>query len=82
MNFPKLEDVFKLSGNPYLYFRKARRISKADSCRCELPGRGLILEGPSGIGKSTGVTKALEELGIAEENHETKRLEKGAAVNS
>jgi hypothetical protein len=27
------------------------------------PGRGLVLEGPSGIGKTTAITRALEELG-------------------
>ena len=28
------------------------------------PGRGVVVEGPSGIGKTTAVTRALEELGL------------------
>src|SRR5262249_1157262 len=30
------------------------------------PGRGVVLEGPSGIGKTTAVTRALEEIGLAD----------------
>ena len=29
------------------------------------PGRGVVIEGPSGIGKTTAVTRALDELGMA-----------------
>lgn len=35
------------------------------------PGRGVVIEGPSGIGKTTSVVKALNELGL---DNETKRL--------
>lgn len=57
-----VEDVFKVSGVPTLTFV---RPSEFDRLKVALrnPGRGVIIEGPSGIGKSTAVTKALEELG-------------------
>jgi MoxR-like ATPase len=29
------------------------------------PGRGLVIEGPSGIGKTTAVETALKQLGIS-----------------
>ncbi|MFO0985539.1 MAG: TIR domain-containing protein, partial [Planctomycetota bacterium] len=30
------------------------------------PGRGVVIEGPSGIGKTTSITRALSELGLAD----------------
>src|SRR3954471_22520939 len=60
---PKLEQVFKKSGVPtYTFVRPSEYASLLVSLRT--PGRGLVVEGPSGIGKSTSVTKALEELGV------------------
>lgn len=58
-----LEDVFKVSGVPTHTFV---RPSAFDRLKVALrtPGRGVIVEGPSGIGKSTAVTKVLEELGL------------------
>lgn len=58
-----IEDVFKVSGLPTYTFIKP---SAYDRLKVALrtPGRGVIVEGPSGIGKSTAVTKALEELGL------------------
>jgi guanylate kinase len=28
------------------------------------PGRGIVVEGPSGIGKTTSISKALDDLGV------------------
>lgn len=58
-----VEDVFKVSGVPTYTFV---RPSAYDRLKVALrtPGRGVIVEGPSGIGKSTAVVKALEDLGL------------------
>src|SRR3954447_14791360 len=57
-----LEDVFKVSGVPTYTFVEP---SSYDRLKVALrtPGRGLVVEGPSGIGKSTAVARALEILG-------------------
>jgi len=56
-----LEDVFRLSGVPtYTYVTPDKYAQIKVSIRT--PGRCVVLEGPSGIGKSTIVTKVLEEL--------------------
>lgn len=60
---PKVEEVFKRSGIPtytfvepkeYGYLRVAIRTA----------GRGVVIEGPSGIGKTTAVMSIIEELGL------------------
>ncbi len=55
-----LYDVFKPSGVPSVTFVEARfaalRLSLSQ------PGRGLVIEGPSGIGKTTALKKAIEQL--------------------
>jgi hypothetical protein len=58
-----VEDVFKVSGVPKYTFV---RPSSFDRLKVALrtPGRGVIVEGPSGIGKSTAVTKVLEDLDL------------------
>lgn len=58
-----VEEVFKVSGVPTHTFV---RPSSFDRLKVALrtPGRGVIIEGPSGIGKSTAVTKVLEELNL------------------
>lgn len=62
----KLEDVFKRSGVPsYTFVQPVEYRNLYVSLRT--PGRGLVIEGPSGIGKTTCVLKALEELGIQNE---------------
>lgn len=60
----QVQDVFKLSGVPDITFV---RPDECDAIVVNLrtPGRGLVIEGPSGIGKTTAVTRALEEIGIA-----------------
>lgn len=61
---PKLEEVFKTSGVPTYTFVKPVEYDRL-IVGLRTPGRGLIIEGPSGIGKTTSVLKALEELGLA-----------------
>jgi hypothetical protein len=62
---PLLEDVFKLSGVPSYTFVKPLEYDKL-LVALRTPGRGVVIEGPSGIGKTTAVTKALGEQKIEE----------------
>jgi len=63
MTGPNLEEVFKLSGVPtYTFVRPVRYEALLVALRT--PGRGVIIEGPSGIGKTTAVTQALHDIGI------------------
>lgn len=64
MTVPKLEEVYKLSGIPTHTFVKPVEYQKL-IVSLRTHGRGLVIEGPSGIGKTTSISKALEELGIA-----------------
>lgn len=59
-----LEDVFKVSGVPKYTFVRPTAFDRL-KVALRTPGRGVIVEGPSGIGKSTAVTKVLEELDLA-----------------
>ena len=60
----RLEDVFKTSGVPtYTFVRPVEYPGLLVALRT--PGRRVVIEGPSGIGKTTAVTRGLEELGIA-----------------
>jgi hypothetical protein len=62
----RVEDVFKISGVPTYTFVKP---SEFDRLKVALrtSGRGVVVEGPSGIGKSTAVTKVLDDLGIGKD---------------
>lgn len=64
MSDPKLEEVFKTSGVPTYTFVKPGEYERL-IVGLRTPGRGLVIEGPSGIGKTTSVIKALEELKMA-----------------
>jgi hypothetical protein len=58
----KLEEVFKRSGIPtYTFVEPLEYKSLFVSVRT--PGRGTIVEGPSGIGKTTSVLRIVESLG-------------------
>ncbi len=57
----KLQDVFKLSGIPTHTFVKPLEYLRL-TVALDTKGRGLIVEGPSGIGKTTSIIKALNEL--------------------
>jgi hypothetical protein len=62
----RLEEVFKISGVPtYTFVEPSEYARLKVSLRTE--GRGLIVEGPSGIGKSTAVTRALEAIEVRED---------------
>lgn len=58
---PKLEEVFKLSGIPTYTFVAPTEYARL-LVALRTPGRGVVIEGPSGIGKTTAVAKAIEEL--------------------
>ena len=61
----KLEDVFKVGGLPtHTFVRPVEYSGLIVALRT--PGRGVVVEGPSGIGKTTSVTQALSELGLGD----------------
>lgn len=61
---PLVEEVFKTSGLPtYTFVEPMEYPSLVVALRT--PGRGVVIEGPSGIGKTTAVEKALHELNRA-----------------
>jgi hypothetical protein len=62
----KLEEVFKRSGVPTYTFVQPVEFDKL-LISLRTPGRGLVVEGPSGIGKTTCVLKVMEHLGIADQ---------------
>jgi len=58
----RLEEVFKRSGVPtYTFVEPIEYNSLLISVRT--PGRGTIIEGPSGIGKTTSVLRIIDSLG-------------------
>ncbi|MBJ7358645.1 TIR domain-containing protein [Nocardioides sp.] len=59
----RVEDVFKVQGVPTYTFVHPSSFNQL-KVGLRTPGRGVIVEGPSGIGKSTAVTKVLEELNL------------------
>lgn len=59
-----LEEVFKVSGIPtYTFVEPAHYTALRVSLRT--PGRCAVIEGPSGIGKTTSVLRLLEELSVS-----------------
>jgi hypothetical protein len=65
MSQPLLEDVFKRSGLPtYTFVEPAEYNHLRIALRT--PGRGVVIEGPSGIGKTTAVRKAATDVGISD----------------
>jgi len=58
---PNIEDVFKRSGIPTYTFVEPDEYQQI-KISIRTKGRGLVVEGPSGIGKSTCVKKAISEL--------------------
>ncbi|MGW4671076.1 TIR domain-containing protein [Streptomyces sp. NPDC004324] len=57
-----LETVFKIGGVPTVTFVRPSRWGTLLT-NLRTPGRGLVVEGPSGIGKTTAVKRALAQLG-------------------
>ena len=64
---PRLEEVFKLSGLPTYTFVEPPEYKKL-LVSLRTPGRGIVIEGPSGIGKTTAVIRALQDLEIEAES--------------
>src|SRR5690606_9337131 len=56
-----LEDVFKLSGMPEFTFVEPAEYTRL-FIALRSKGRGVVVEGPSGIGKTTCVLKVLSRL--------------------
>lgn len=61
MDVYQLEDVFKLSGVPDLTFVEPVEFSRL-LVALRTKGRGVVVEGPSGIGKTSAVAKALDRI--------------------
>lgn len=62
---PGLEEVFKVSGVPTHTFVEPKKFPDL-VLNLRTPGRCLVVEGPSGIGKTTAVEKALATVGASE----------------
>lgn len=60
-----LEDVFRVSGIPSVTFVQPEFYTRL-RVAVRTPGRGIVIEGPSGIGKTTAIEKILAELGMDE----------------
>jgi superfamily II DNA or RNA helicase len=58
---PRLDEVFKLSGIPTVTFVEPVRYDEI-KVSLQTPGRCMVVEGPSGIGKSTTISKAIADL--------------------
>lgn len=63
MPLPLLEEVFKTSGVPTYTFVEPKEYTDL-ILNLRSPGRGLVIEGPSEIGKTTAVETAIDRLGI------------------
>lgn len=60
-----LEEVFKVGGLPTVTFVEPVEFP-ALLVALRTPGRGVVVEGPSGIGKTTSVNRALDQLNLSE----------------
>ena len=65
MSAPLLEEVFKTSGVPTFTFVEPSEYTKL-LVGLRTPGRGVVIEGPSGIGKTSAVETALRRLGVSD----------------
>jgi hypothetical protein len=64
MSAPLLEEVFKTSGVPTFTFVEPSEYTRL-IVGLRTPGRGVVIEGPSGIGKTSAVETALKLLGVS-----------------
>jgi hypothetical protein len=62
---PRIDEVFKKSGVPTHTFVEPEEYDRV-RVAIQTPGRGVIIEGPSGIGKTSCIKKALDETGLAD----------------
>ena len=58
---PYIEEVFKISGVPTYTFVEPHEFRHL-KVAVRSPGRGVIVEGPSGIGNTTAVARAFAEV--------------------
>lgn len=75
MPAPYLEEVFKINGVPTYTFVPPNEYAQL-LMNLRTPGRGLVIEGPSGIGKTSAVETALQQAGA------TSRITKLSARNA
>jgi len=61
----ELQEVFVLSGVPQYTFVQPVEYNRL-LVALRTPGRSIVVEGPSGIGKTTAVIKAIGEAGLAD----------------
>ena len=61
-----LEEVFKVSGIPTHTFVQPEEFEQL-VVALRTPGRGVVVEGPSGIGKTTSVAQAIQALDLVNE---------------
>jgi hypothetical protein len=61
---PELHEVFTISGIPHHTFVPPNEYTPL-LVALKTPGRGIVVEGSSGIGKTTAVMKAIEEADIS-----------------
>src|SRR5262249_37914088 len=80
-------DIFRTVGQPDITFVEPAQLPRLRAC-LRVMGQGLVVEGPRGVGKTTGVKKALRDInaedqewlqGQSEADQETldRRLAKG-----
>jgi hypothetical protein len=62
---PKLQQVFIQSGIPEYTFVEPVEYPKL-LVALQTPGRSIVIEGPSGIGKTTAIMKAISSAGISD----------------
>jgi chromosomal replication initiation ATPase DnaA len=60
-----LNEVYKTNGVPTFTFVPPKEFARLEN-NLRTPGRPLVIEGPSGIGKTTAIDRALSEAGLAD----------------
>lgn len=58
----KLQEVYKINGFPEHTFVRPKEYTQL-YVALDTPGRNIIIEGPSGIGKTSSITQAIKESG-------------------
>src|SRR5262249_30065594 len=61
----RLNDVFNPDGVPGITFVETPEFRELKLC-LNVPGRGLVIEGPSGVGKTTALKKACLQLQVVQ----------------
>ncbi|WP_081711970.1 TIR domain-containing protein [Halomonas sp. PBN3] len=62
---PRLDEVFKKSGVPTHTFVPPSEYDRV-AVALRTPGRGIIVEGPSGIGKTSCIKRAIDDVGLSD----------------